>query len=200
LPPASWNQQVPDIAEAGRPAPAPLSAEDRRNQFNALYREHFDFVFRNLRRLGVAEASVDDALQDVFLVVLRRIDGFEAGTHAKAWLFAIAMRVAGNYRRAFGRRGVPIALAPDAVASAQLGPFDRLSRSEAARVLHAFLESLDPDKRAVFVMAELEQMTAPEIALATAANANTVYSRLRAARIAFERVLSALQNDREEHG
>jgi RNA polymerase sigma-70 factor (ECF subfamily) len=165
-----------------------------------LYREHFDFVFRNLRRLGVAEASVDDALQDVFLVVLRRIDGFEAGTHAKAWLFAIAMRVAGNYRRALGRRGIPVALAPDTVASAQLGPFDRLSRSEAARVLHTFLESLDADKRAVFVMAELEQMTAPEIALATSANANTVYSRLRAARIAFERVLSGLQNDRDEHG
>jgi RNA polymerase sigma-70 factor (ECF subfamily) len=179
-------------------APSRLPPQVQRERFDALYREHFDFVFRNLRRLGVPEATVDDALQDVFLVVLRRIDGFQAGTHAKAWLFAIALRVAGNYRRALGRRGITAPLAPDALASAQLGPFDRLSRNEAARVLHAFLESLDPDKRAVFVMAELEQMTAPEIAVALSANANTVYSRLRAARIAFEQLLGGMRGDPEQ--
>ena len=65
-------------------------------------------------------------------------------------------------------------------------------------MLHAFLESLDPDKRAVFVMAELEQMTAPEIAVALSANANTVYSRLRAARIAFEQVLCASRGNAPE--
>jgi len=50
-------------------------------------------VFRNLRRLGVQAAQLDDALQDVFLVALRHIDKYVEGTHGKAWLFAIALRV-----------------------------------------------------------------------------------------------------------
>jgi hypothetical protein len=94
-----WNAPGADMT----PSKAPASAEQaqaRAERFHALYREHFDFVFRNLRRLGVPAASVDDALQDVFVVVLRRLDGFREGTHPKAWLFAIALRVAGNYRRA----------------------------------------------------------------------------------------------------
>ena len=74
-------------------------------------------------------------------------------------------------------------------------------RSEAARVLHAFLGSLDDDKRAVFVLAELEQMTAPEIAQALAVNVITVYSRLRTARIAFEQAVFQLRSSSErEHG
>ena len=157
-------------------------------------------MFRNLRRLGIAPASVDDALQDVFVVVLRRLDGFREGTHPKAWLFAIALRVAGNYRRAQTRRAPTASLAPDALEGSALGPFDQLSRSEAARVLDAFLGSLDDDKRAVFVLAELEQMTAPEIAQALAVNVNTVYSRLRAARIAFEQAVQVLRSRRESEG
>src|SRR5262245_52406099 len=77
----------------------------QRELFDALYREHFDFVFRNLRRLGVAEAAIDDGLQDVYLVALRRIGEFREGTHAKAWLFAIVLRVAGNHRHSQRRRG-----------------------------------------------------------------------------------------------
>ncbi|HMI90618.1 MAG TPA: sigma-70 family RNA polymerase sigma factor [Polyangiales bacterium] len=197
--PETWNARVADMT----PSQAPAGAEHgraRTERFHALYRDHFDFVFRNLRRLGIPPASVDDALQDVFVVVLRRLDGFREGTHPKAWLFAIALRVAGNYRRAQSRRAPTASLAPDALAGSVLGPFDQLSRSEAARVLHDFLDSLDDDKRAVFVLAELEQMTAPEIAQALAVNVNTVYSRLRAARIAFEQTVLRLRASSEEHG
>jgi RNA polymerase sigma-70 factor (ECF subfamily) len=164
---------------------------EQRAHFEALYREHFDFVFRSLRRLGVGEATIDDALQDVYLVVLRRIHEYRAGTHAKAWLFATALRVASNHRRGQRRRGEPLALEDAQLRSAQPGPFELTAQSEARRLLHDFLQSLDTRRRAVFVMAELEQMTAPEIAQALSANLNTVYSWLRSARLEFVRVLEA---------
>ena len=154
-------------------------------RFHVLYREHFDFVFRNLRRLGVPAESIDDALQDVYLVALRRIADFREGTHAKAWLFAIAMRVAGNSRRSQRRRGEPVSLAEERLEAQQPGPFDLAAREQARRLLHAFLDTLDDNRRAVFVLAELEQLSAPEIAQALSANVNTVYSWLRLARIEF---------------
>lgn len=177
-------------------APVELTPKQR-ELFNALYREHFDFVFRNLRRLGVAEAAIDDALQDVYLVALRRIAEFREGTHAKAWLFAIVLRVAGNWRRSQRRRGdregrVP--LTEEDVEVSSLGPFEQTAQQEARRILHAFLERLDGNRRAAFVMSELEQMTAPEIAEALSANLNTVYSWVRAARGEFVRMLEALRD------
>jgi len=183
-----WNARGADMTPAAAPA-STTSARAGTARFHALYREHFDFVFRNLRRLGIPEASVDDALQDVFVVALRRLDDFRDGTHPKAWLFAIALRVAGNFRRAQSRRAPLAALAPDALPGPLAGPFEQLSRSEAARTLHELLAVLDDDKRAVFVLAELEQMTAPEMSEALGVNLNTVYSRLRAARRDFEKAL-----------
>jgi len=160
-----------------------------RQRFHALYREHFDFVFRNLRRLGLSAALAEDALQDVFLVALRRIAEFREGTHPKAWLFAIALRVAGNYRRGLRRRGEPLPLEDVGVPAGQAGPFDATAEHQARRFLHEFLEALDDKRRAVFVMAELEQLTAPEIAQALSANLNTVYSWLRSARLEFVRAV-----------
>ena len=189
LRPHARNSAAPDIGQSGTTAPASgmravdLTA-DQRERFHALYREHFDFVFRNLRRLGVADASVEDALQDVYLVVLRRIDEF-SGTHVKAWLSAILLRVASNYRRSSRRRGPLEPLREEQLQAAQPGPFEEAARQQSRRILHAFLDSLDDHRRAVFVMAELEQMTAPEIAQAMSANVNTVYSWLRAGRAEF---------------
>lgn len=168
-----------------------LSAEEQR-RFHALYSEHFDFVFRNLRRLGVPAASTDDALQEVYLVVLRRMRGLEQDGHTKAWLFAILLRVASNQRRSLRRRGASEPVG-EQLPSAQPGPFDLTARAEAAQFLHTFLSGLDDNRRAVFIMAELEQLTAPEIAQALDANLNTVYSWIRGARIAFSKVLQDLQ-------
>jgi RNA polymerase sigma-70 factor (ECF subfamily) len=162
-------------------------------RFDALYRDHFDFVYRNLRRLGVAEGQVDDALQEVYLVVLRRIAVYEEGTQARAWLYAIAARVASNHRRGERRRGTPDSLSPEALPHAGKGPFERVARHEAREVLHAFLDGLDEAKRHVFVMAELEQMTAPEISETLGVNVNTVYARLRAARRELARLTTALR-------
>jgi RNA polymerase sigma-70 factor (ECF subfamily) len=154
-----------------------------------------------LRRLGVVDGAIDDALQDVYLVVLRRISGLHEGTHPKAWLFAILLRVAGNYRRSQRRRGSTVALTEERLEADVAGPFDQVAQHQARRILHSFLERLDDNRRATFVMAELEQMTAPEIGEALSANVNTVYSWLRTARQEFVRMLEGLrEGDGSGHG
>ena len=180
--------------------PLSLSPADQ-ERFNALYCEHFDFVFRNLRRLGVPAASLDDALQDVYMVVLRRIGDLQHDAHVRAWLFAILFRVASNQRRSLRRRGMPESLSELPIASPQPGPFDLAARAQAARFLHSFLDTLESNRRAVFVMSELEQLTVPEIARALDANVNTVYSWLRNVRVAFMKASHTMQQAAEvEHG
>ncbi len=163
--------------------------------FEVLYERHFAFVWRSARRLGVSEAAVDDVTQEVFLVVHKRLAQFEARSSMKTWLFAILVRVVRNHRRTVARKQ-PHASRDDEKElvhvreDAARGPHERAEKAEAVRMLHAVLDALDDDKREVFVLAELEQMSAPEIADATGSNVNTVYSRLRAARRDFEEALA----------
>ncbi|WP_438010686.1 sigma-70 family RNA polymerase sigma factor [Sorangium sp. So ce321] len=163
--------------------------------FEALYDEHFAFVWRSLRRLGVIDAALDDAVQDVFLVVHRRLAEFEGRSSMKTWLFGIVLRVARTHRRA-ALRGGPRGHAaeapadPEAVAGPEADqPDARTEQAEAVRILHELLDDLDEEKREVFVLAELEQMTAPAIAEVAGINVSTVYSRLRAARHDFEQAV-----------
>ena len=168
-------------------------------ELDALYQEHFPFVWRSLRRLGVPEASLDDAAQDVFVVVLRRHADFEGRSSLRSWLFGIAMRVASDHRRAVRRakkRGLMSASKEDVEAVSDVAapsPQRPAERAGATRLVHAILESPGDDKRALIVMAELEQMSVPEIAQVLEANVNTVYSRLRTARAAVEQAATRLR-------
>jgi RNA polymerase sigma-70 factor (ECF subfamily) len=153
-----------------------------------IYEEHFDFVWRSARRMGVLESAVDDVVQEVFIVAHRRLADFEGRSTVKTWLFAILLRVVSDYRRTRRRKG-GLAPLPETLPSEDRNPAGHAEHQERLRLLHSLLDSLDDDKRAVFVLAELEQMSAPEIAEALGVNLNTVYSRLRAARRDFEKAL-----------
>jgi RNA polymerase sigma-70 factor (ECF subfamily) len=160
-------------------APAPSFAE--------VYEAFFPFVWRSVRRLGVAPDGVDDVVQEIFVTVHRRLPSFEGRSSVKTWLFGIALRVVREHRRALRRKSPHSAADAEAVAAPDdHSPQERAAKAEAARILHAILDELDEEKREVFVLAELEQMTAPEIAGALGVPMNTVYSRLRVARQAFE--------------
>jgi RNA polymerase sigma-70 factor (ECF subfamily) len=164
--------------------------------FDAVYDEYVDFVWRSLRRLGVSERAADDLAQEVFLVVHRRLHEWEGRASLKTWLFAIVLGIVRNHRRAVRRKDAP--LQPlDGVdgnwppeRSSEHGPHAAAQNAEARHILYALLERLDDDKRAVFVLAELEQLTVPEIAEALGVNANTIYTRLRAARMEFDQALA----------
>jgi RNA polymerase sigma-70 factor, ECF subfamily len=168
-------------------APRTSGVELSENAWAELYDAHFDFVWRSLRRLGVPLSALDDAAQEVFLVALRRHAEFEGRSAIKTWLFGIAWNIARGIARSPVRREEAL---PEAVADAdELGPQEAAARSEAVRALYELLDALDSDRRAVFVMAELEELSAPEIAEITGTPLNTVYSRLRGARNDFDAAL-----------
>lgn len=153
----------------------------------AVFRSHHDFVWSSVRRLGAPPGSVDDAVQEVFMIVARKLDQLERPGALRTWLFRIAMGVVRNLRRSHARRELRHAEVsrdrPDLAS-------DEFARHEAARELLELLELLDEGKRAVFVLATFEQMSAPEIAEALGLNLNTVYSRLRVAREQLERAVA----------
>ena len=135
-------------------------------------------------------------MQEIFLVVHRRLAEFEARASMKTWLFGIVLRVVRLYRRTLRRKpaqlGGAATMDPDVDRlhdPAARGPHERIAEREAVRALHAILDELDDEKREVFVLAELEQMTVPEISEAVEVNVNTVYSRLRAARRDFDQAV-----------
>jgi RNA polymerase sigma-70 factor (ECF subfamily) len=176
------RESAPRLAIAGVPH------SDEADAFIELYEEHFDFVWRSVKRLGIAETSIDDAVQDVFVVAYRRLGEFEGRSSLHTWLFAIAMRVAKDFRRRERRKGGWLPL-PSWLASRDRDPQGQCERTEMLAFVDRFLDSLDERQRIVFILAELEQMTAEEIALATGAKLNTVYSRLRLARDRFRRAV-----------
>ena len=166
-----------------------------RPTFREVFAAHAEFVLRTVRRMGVREADVEDVSQDVFIVVHRKLDQWDARCQMRSWLFGIVMRVVSDYRkRAHVRRERITDRPPDR----PCGEGRVEARAELAS-LSAALDLLEADHRAVFVLYELEGMPMKAIAEAVGCPLFTAYSRLRTAR---ERVLAQLHPDRREarHG
>lgn len=152
--------------------------------FKELYEAHFAFVWRSAHRLGVPASAMDDAMQDVFVVVHRKRGEFQGRSSIKTWIFGIVVHVARAYRR---RRSIDDAADPDMLADrAHPSPQAQAEAAEALRALQEVLDELSDERREVFVLVELEEMTAPEAAEALGLKLNTLYSRLRAARQDFD--------------
>jgi RNA polymerase sigma-70 factor (ECF subfamily) len=171
--------------------PDGLGMSEARTAFTleGLYSEHAAFVFRSVRRLGVPLGCVEDAVQDVFLVVHRRLGEFEGRSQVRTWLFGIVRRVVRDHRPS-RRQEATDQRALDALPADALGPLALAERAQAARVLQSLLDALDDEKREAFVLVDLEEMSVPEAAEALSANVNTVYSRVRAARQELEQALA----------
>jgi RNA polymerase sigma-70 factor (ECF subfamily) len=156
--------------------------------FGEFYNAHLAFVARTARRLAPYENALDDVVQDVFVIALRRFSEFSEGSPPRAWLFGILRNVLHKHRHARKARcNIRDSVDPEALPDdvAQLAP----DRVHAFTLLTELLASLDEAKREVFVLAELEQMTAEEIAVATETRVTTVNSRLRDARQAVQAAL-----------
>lgn len=163
--------------------------------FAELYESHFVFVWRTALRLGTPECNLDDVVQEAFIIAYRRQDQFEGRSSLKTWLYGIVFNVVRAHRREMGAKH-PAALHPelrhdpDVLADAADGPHEHAAKREAARFVDQFLQGLNQDQRDVFVLAELEQLTAPEIATVLDTCLNTVYSRLRLARSEFAKAVA----------
>jgi RNA polymerase sigma-70 factor (ECF subfamily) len=160
--------------------------------FDSVYDQHVDFVWRCARRLGIPETSLEDVTQDVFLVVHRRLGHFDGRVQVRGWLFGIVAKVVRDYRRRFRRKGAAC-VAYDEATDAQISqsaepsvtPHAVAEHYETVRVLYELLDELDEEKREVWMLAQLEEMSMPEIAECLGINVNTVAARLRAARRRF---------------
>ncbi len=159
---------------------APAS-DDPVAAFAAFVREHGDTVWRCLHALGVPRSHIDDAAQDAFVVAFRQWHDYEDRGTPRAWLFAIARRVAADHRRRAARTHDD----PERLAVAS-DVEDALARQQARALVERFLQRLPESRRMVFFLSEIEGWSAPEVAQALAIKLNTVYSRLRRARAAFD--------------
>ena len=193
------------------PAEAPLATEHASIDalapaipgFAELYREWFAFAWRSARSLGVADAALDDVVQEIFVVVHRSLRSFEGRSTLRTWLSGIVLNVVRHHRRGLARKNPRVGLHddagdPDEQASPARDPYERAVYSEGTRLVQRLLAALDDEKREVLVLAELEELSVPEIAEALGINLNTAYSRLRLAREQFE--AGARRERAREHG
>jgi RNA polymerase sigma-70 factor (ECF subfamily) len=153
----------------------PPTALTSRQVFDA----HAPFVWRTLRYLGVPESDLADVCQEVFITVHRKLAGFEGRSALRTWLYRICQRAASDFRRrAYVRREIvredPTGKSPPAT--------DGVSHLEARNALNFALERLEPAKREVFVLYEIEGLTMKEVANILECPLQTAYSRLHAAR------------------
>jgi RNA polymerase sigma-70 factor (ECF subfamily) len=162
----------------------PHSAALSHLRFEDVYNQHASFVFRVLRGMGVPDAQVDDAAQDVFLVVHKRLHEFDGRARVTTWLFQIAVRVAYAHRRK-ARRARDHTPVSEALEDLDGSPHAQAETTEDMARLQRVLDELDDEKRITLVLAEIEELTAPEIAAVTGTPLNTVYTRLRRARASF---------------
>ncbi len=176
-----------------RPEPrvAPPPSDTSSERFRALLAAHFDFAWRTLRRLGVAPADVDDAAQEVSVVLARRLADVQPGRE-RAFIFATCVRVTATRRRS-ERRRLELAVAElEHVESAELSPDELTGLARARPLLQRILEEMSDEFRSVFVLAELEELSVPEIADLLDIPIGTVSSRLRTARERFRASIARL--------
>jgi RNA polymerase sigma-70 factor (ECF subfamily) len=161
--------------------------DDEHAEFRALFETECAYVVHTLRRLGVPPADCPDVAHEVFMIALRLFPTCDRTRPMRPWLFGISLRVARDFRRlARVRREVPSAIE---VADASLAPDEALHAERRKKLVSEALDALDLDRRAVFVMHDIDGYGMPEIADALGIPLNTGYSRLRLARADFrERV------------
>jgi RNA polymerase sigma-70 factor, ECF subfamily len=180
------------VRSGGTASPAAAGAISTGNDtlsFESIYAQYFDFVWSSARRLGVGVAAMDDVVQEIFMVIHSRIQTLRQRESMRSWIYGIARRKVSEYHRARRTQNASasaLATQSDVDFIPPPTPLDLAERSARAQLLWSVLEEIDWPKREVFMLAELDEMTAPEIAEALQIPLNTVYSRLRAARIAFE--------------
>jgi len=166
----------------------------------AIYAQNAQFLWKNLARAGVADGDLPDALQEVLLVVHRRLDSFDGSSRLTTWLFGICVRVASTMRRSRRRRREEV-IDPNQrthhLVEANNPEEAALARDRTRRLGEA-LDRLEPDKRAVLVMFELEGLGCQEIADLLGVPKGTVFSRLSSARQTFLLALERLERQ-EQH-
>ncbi|MDF3064900.1 MAG: polymerase sigma factor RpoE [Polyangiaceae bacterium] len=169
-------------------------ARDGQLSFEQVYEDFFAFVYRNARRLGVPASAADDVVQEVFVVLYRKLPTYDGRATLQSWVYGILAYTVRDYRRAFRRKQGPLVavegeeqLQP---APSTSSPERRAEHVQDVALLMRLLQELPDAQRELIVLADLEQLSIPEICECVGGNSNTVYSRLRVAREALKAKLA----------
>jgi RNA polymerase sigma-70 factor, ECF subfamily len=168
--------------------------------FRDVYEAELDFVWRSLLLLGVERNAAEDATQEVFSVVSRQLSRFEGRSSVRTWLFAIVQRVAANQRRTRRRKQRQLEPLDDGAVCLLPTPHARAEAAQSIDLVQRFCDTLDPDRRALFVLALLEELPAPEVSQALGIPVNTVYSRVRQLREGLRRSLDGNNGNEDDGG
>lgn len=149
-----------------------------------LLRAHHQFIWRCVRRFGVESPAVDDVVQEVFIVLSRRLDEVEVGKE-RAFLTQTAFRLAANWRRGVKRRPLTREITEEHIASDSASPELHLEQRQMRQLLDLALEGLSDEHRAVLVLSEVDGLSRTEVAELLGWPAGTVASRLKLAKEKF---------------
>jgi RNA polymerase sigma-70 factor, ECF subfamily len=175
----------------GLAAPVTTLGGVNESRLRQVVSEHFEVLWRFLRRLGISDGDTDDAVQEVVLVLARKLDQVEVGCE-RSFVLSTAFRVASGFRRATRRRREVNDAELDELATSELDPEAYAEKQRLRQVLQRVLNELPLELRAVFVLYELEELTMAEIAATLALPPGTVASRLRRSREQFEALASGV--------
>lgn len=188
-----------DYALSARADARGAQESDEPLEVAAVYERHGDFVWRSLQQLGVRDADLDDVLQEVLVVVHRRLHTFNGSSKLTTWLFGICLRVASRYRRRAYFRWERLTQAPPELSSS-LTPEDACAQRQAQAELESLLGGLSLEKRAVFVLFEVEGQSCRDIAELLDVPVGTIHSRLHAARKEVMRAAAKRQARQQRRG
>jgi len=167
-------------------------------RFEEVYGEHFDFVWRAARGLGMGTGNVDDVVQEVFLIVHRKLHTLETPSALRSWLFGITRRVCKDHRRAMARRGPHVELDQQREIDPKRDPQAQLAGRQELLIVERYVEALDEENRALFFLTLLEGLPIADAARVLNLNANTTYSRVRQLRQELQELLTRATGPTEE--
>ncbi|MBI5535793.1 MAG: sigma-70 family RNA polymerase sigma factor [Deltaproteobacteria bacterium] len=180
-PEGTTQSQGVDLLASGEARPETALSS---HAFRAIYEAEFSYVWHTLRRLGVRDRDLEDLTHDLFVTVYRRIEDYDVDRPVRPWLFGFAFRLASDYRRLARHQREVVDSDLEGMDPVPLAD-QQMAAEQRRRVVQAALDTLELDRRAVFVMHDLDGCAMPEIARALSIPLNTAYSRLRLAREQF---------------
>lgn len=183
--PTTGEVAVPASSSTAAPL-GPVEVPD----FATVYDLHFQFVWRLAANCRVPASHLDDVVQETFLAIHRKLPTFEGRSSLRTWIASVTRITAMEFVRRKRHQLLGSEVDPDASASAALNPAEQLEAQAAAALLDQFLDELPDDQRDVFLLAEVEQMTANEIGDVLEMNPNTVRTKLRSARMSVQASLA----------
>jgi RNA polymerase sigma-70 factor (ECF subfamily) len=171
------------------------SSRKREARFRALFDQEFDYVWVTLERLGVYDRDLEDVAQDVFVHVHRRLDEYNPRRPIRPWLFVFSLRCASDWRKSASHR-VEVLGARSETRTTALAADEELARAQDVDLVLRALESVEIEKRAVFILNEFDECPMKEIAESLGIPVQTGYSRLHAARDEFTTAVRRLRAQR----